>query len=192
MEPQFFKNKGELRKWFENNHDSIDVLWVGYYKKSTRKESITWDQSVEVAICFGWIDGIRKSIDDQCYKIRFTPRNPRSSWSHKNTKTAEEMIKKGRMLAPGMKAFEHRREDTTGIYSYEQEMVDFNKEFETTFRKNQKAWLFFNSQPAYYRKITIRWVMSAKQDKTRRNRLETLISDSENQLKIKPLRRNND
>ncbi len=96
------------------------------------------------------------------------------------------------MQAPGMKAFEQRREDKIGIYSYEQEILDFKKDFETTFRKNKKAWLFFNSQPPYYRKTTIRWVMSAKQDKTRRNRLETLISDSENQQKIKPLRRNND
>lgn len=192
MEPQFFKTKGELRKWFENNHDGIDVLWVGYYKKSTQKESITWDQSVEVAICFGWIDGIRKSIDDQCYKIRFTPRKPRSSWSLKNTKTAREMIKKGLMQTPGMEAFELRREDKTGTYSYEQEIVDFNMSFETIFKRNKKAWLFFNSQPAYYRKITIHWVMSAKLDKTRRNRLETLISDSGNHQKIKPLRRNND
>lgn len=188
MEVQFFKNQSALRSWFEKNHNNLREAWIGYYKRSTGKESINWDESVEEAICFGWIDGIRKSIDGETYKIRFTPRNPGSNWSLKNIKTAEIMIRKGRMTSAGLESFKKRQDRRSGVYSYEQEEVSFSESFEQTFRSRQKAWTFFTSQPAYYRRVTIRWVMSAKQEETRLRRLKILITDSENQVRIKPMR----
>jgi uncharacterized protein YdeI (YjbR/CyaY-like superfamily) len=190
MALQFFGTQAELRKWFDRNHDKISEIWIGYYKRSTGKESITWDESVEVAICFGWIDGIRKSIDGEAYKIRFTPRNPSSIWSVKNIRTAEKMIREGLMTPVGMELFNKRKAKRSGVYSFEQEEVAFSKTYESAFRRNKKAWSFFVSEAAYYRRTVIHWVMSAKQEKTRTKRLETLISDSENQLRIKPMRRN--
>jgi len=184
----FFRNRTELREWFAGNHDKISEAWIGYYKKNTGKESIGWEDSVEVAICFGWIDGIRKSIDPESYKIRFTPRNPRSTWSHKNIRTAEKMIREGQMTPAGRETFRNRQEAKSGVDSFEQENAGFSKPFENAFKENKKAWAFFNSQAAYYQRVTIRWVMSAKQEKTRIKRMKTLIEDSENQVRIKPMR----
>jgi uncharacterized protein YdeI (YjbR/CyaY-like superfamily) len=192
MEPKFFRTQAECREWFEKNHDIAGEAWIGYYKRSTGKESITWEQSVEVAICFGWIDGIRKSIDEQCYKIRFTPRKSRSIWSLKNINTAEKMIKEGLMLPPGKEAYKKRQDKKSGVYSFEQEKVAFSKFFESSFRKNKRAWEFFKSQAPYYQRTAIHWVMSAKKAATRNSRLYSLITDSANQVRIKPLRRNND
>lgn len=188
METKFFRNQTELREWFAGNHDKLSEAWIGYYKKNTEKESIGWDDSVEVAICFGWIDGIRKSIDTESYKIRFTPRNPRSNWSHKNIRTAEKMIREGRMTPAGMEAFRNRQEANSAADSFEKENAGFSKPFESDFKKNKKAWAFFISQAAYYRRVTARWVMSAKQEKTRIKRMKTLIEDSENQVRIKAMR----
>src|SRR5919205_1152453 len=120
MTPHFFKTPAAFRKWLAANHDKSKELWVGYYKKGSGKPSITWPESVDEALCFGWIDGIRKSIDDESYTIRFTPRRPRSIWSAVNVKRARELMETGRMHPAGLKAFEERVSERSGIYSYEQ------------------------------------------------------------------------
>lgn len=189
MNPHFFKTYNNFQTFLAKNHDKLDELWVGFYKKASGKESITWDESVEVAIIFGWIDGLRKSIDQESYTIRFTPRKQGSIWSDKNIKTANKLIEQGLMQVTGRKAFEKRKEEKSRVYSFEQSKVDFSKEFETIFKENVKAWSFFQSQAPHYQKAAQHWVMSAKQEKTRHKRLNELISDSENQRKVKPLRR---
>jgi len=134
MKLLFFKTQEDFTNWLTENHDSVSELWVGYYKKATKKASITWDESVEAAICFGWIDGLRKSIDGESYKIRFTPRKPQSIWSLKNIKTVEELMKKGLMREAGMRAYELRKEKRTGVYAYEKKEVPLSMEFETQFK----------------------------------------------------------
>ncbi|MBT29597.1 MAG: bacteriocin-protection protein [Thalassobius sp.] len=189
MEVLFFPTPADLKKWFVENHDQLGEVWVGYYKKSVKKDSITWEESVEEAICYGWIDGIRKTIDEESYKIRFTPRKKNSIWSLKNINTVEKLIKEKRMQESGLAAYKLRKESKSGIYAFEQEKTAFSKEFESQFRQNNKAWKYFNEEAPYYKKIAIHWVMSAKQEKTRIKRLETLIEDSENHLRIKSQRR---
>ena len=191
MNPLFFTTQSEFRKWLEKNHKKEKELWVGYYKKETGKSSITWPQSVEEALCFGWIDGIRKSVDDRSYTIRFTPRNPKSIWSKKNINTIREMIRQGRMMPAGMEAFENLDEKKLQIYSSEQRIVQLKREYEVIFQKNKKAWNFFQSQVPSYQKLVIHWVMSAKQEETRLKRLGILIDDSTEGKKIGLLRRNN-
>jgi len=189
MELLFFKTQEDFANWLEKNHDSVRELWVGYYKKATKKASITWDESVEAAIRFGWIDGLRKSIDGESYKIRFTPRKPQSIWSLKNIKTVEGLIEKDLMCEPGMQAYKLRKEKKTGVYAYEKEEVPLSTEFETQFKKHEKAWAFFTSQAPSYQRTATHWVMSAKQEKTQHKRLNDLIESSENELRAKPFRR---
>jgi uncharacterized protein YdeI (YjbR/CyaY-like superfamily) len=188
MNPAFFENQSDLRKWFEENHEKIKELWVGYHKKASGKPSITWPQSVDEALCFGWIDGIRKSINETSYKIRFTPRKPKSIWSNVNINKVEELKKLDLMRPAGLAIYEKREEKNSGIYSFEKKLIKFEEEYEIKFQKNKKAWKFFKSQVPSYQKPAINWVMSAKQESTRMSRLSTLISDSEAGTKIKPLR----
>ena len=192
MIPLFFKNPASLRSWFEKNHENAKELWIGYYKKSSGKESMTWMESVEVAICFGWIDGIRVSVDEDSYANRFTPRKHKSSWSLRNIKTANKLVAEGKMHPAGMKAFQRRSEQNSEVYSFEQQKIALSDEFEQLFMKNIRAWTFYTSQPPSYRRTSAYWIMSAKQEKTRLKRLNDLIIDSENGRKIKPLRRKND
>ncbi len=187
----FFKSPSDLRSWFEKNHEKSDELWVGYYKRATGKESLTWNESVEEALCFGWIDGIRMSVDEASYTIRFTRRKLKSTWSRKNISTAEKLISVGKMKPSGLAAFQKRKEDNSGIYSFEQEKIALSSEFEHLLKENTNAWTFFSSQAAYYQRTVTYWIMSAKQEKTRLKRLLELIADSENKQKIKPLRRTN-
>lgn len=189
MKPSFFKTYNDFRNFLAKNHDKLDELWVGFYKKGTGRESITWNESVEAAISFGWIDGLRRSINEESYTIRFTPRRPKSIWSNKNIKTAKELIAQGRMQPAGMKVFENRNEEKSGVYSFEQSKVAFSKAFESTLKENKKAWSFFQSQAPYYQRTAKHWVMNAMQEKTRIKRLHQLIRDSENKRKVKPLRR---
>ena len=189
MKPIFFVNTSELRKWLEKNHDKEKELLVGYYKKSTGKPSITWSESVDQALCFGWIDGIRKSLDETSYTNRFTPRRPGSIWSAINIKKVEELIKKGLMHPAGLEAFNKRDEKKSHIYSYERNIAQLDKNSEKLFKQNKKAWKFFQSQPPSYQKPVISWVMSAKHDETKQKRLTTLIKDSEEGQRIKQLRR---
>lgn len=142
MSPEFFKSKKELRKWFEKNHKKLTEQWIGFYKTASGKESITWSESVDEAICFGWIDGIRKSINDESYMIRFTPRKPSSTWSAVNIKKVEELTKLGLMKPEGIAAYKKMKDDNSKIYAYEQKEIALDKKFETLIKANKKAWKY--------------------------------------------------
>ncbi|NUQ26738.1 MAG: YdeI/OmpD-associated family protein [Saprospiraceae bacterium] len=189
MSPIFFSHQSAFRTWLEANHDQATELLVGYYKVASGKPSMTWSESVDQALCFGWIDGIRRSIDEESYCIRFTPRKPRSIWSAVNIKKVEELTQQGLMRPAGIAAFAKRSAANSEIYSYENELNTFEIEMEEAFKADEKAWEFFQSQAPYYKKAAINWVMSAKQAVTRQKRLEELIADSTAGLKIKQLRR---
>ena len=171
----FFETAADFRKWLEKNHQTESELLVGFYKVGTRKPSITWSESVDEAICFGWIDGIRKSVDDECYTIRFTPRNPKSNWSAVNIKKVEEMIRLGKMAPAGLVAFEKRSEARSVLYSYENKPEQFSPELEARFKESDVAWDFFSRQPQSYKRTTMFYVMSAKQEATRFSRLVKLM-----------------
>lgn len=188
MKPKFFKNRNELRKWFEKNHDKEKEIWVGFYKKDSGKANFTWSQSVDQALCFGWIDGIRKSIDEDRYMIRFTPRNPKSNWSAINIKKIKELTKLGLMHPAGIEAFKKREDKRSEVYSFEQDKVKLSKKYELIFKSDKKAWEFFQSLPPSTKKPSIWWVMSAKKEETQLRRLDILIKSSEEGEKVPPLR----
>ena len=188
MTPTYFATQQDFRNWLEKNHEKETELLVGFYKVDSGKPSITWPQSVDQALCFGWIDGIRKSVDSESYCIRFTPRKPKSTWSAINIQKVEVMNKLGLMFPAGLAAFEKRKEQKSAIYSYENKPEKLTSEYELAFKAHPKAWANFQSQPPSYQRTAIYWVMSAKQEPTRQKRLNELISDSEDKLKIKPLR----
>ncbi|MCX6167981.1 MAG: YdeI/OmpD-associated family protein [Ignavibacteriales bacterium] len=190
MEPIFFADQSELRKWFEKNHLKEKELLLGYFKKSSGRQSVTWPESVDQALCFGWIDGIRKSIDDLSYTIRFTPRNPKSIWSAINIKKVENLTSLGLMKPAGIAAFNKLDLTKSKIYSFEQNNVKLTKAYENIFKQNNKAWIFFSEQVPSYRRPAIHWVNSAKLEETRLRRLNILITDSFNKQKIAPLRWN--
>jgi len=176
MKPKFFPSPTAFRAWLERHHADGEALWVGYYKKGTGKPSITWPESVDEVLCFGWIDGIRKSIDADRYMIRFTPRKLGSVWSSINIKRAEALIAEGRMRPAGLKAYEARKENRSGIYSYEQRSVDLPESYEKLLKKNKPAWRFFQVQRPSFRKMVYWWIVSAKKEETRLKRLERLIT----------------
>lgn len=178
MEVHFFDVAG-FRKWLEKNHEKATEIYIGFYKKNTGKERMDWSQAVDQAICFGWIDGVRKSIDGESYCNRFTPRKPTSNWSNINIRKVEELTKKGLMKPAGIAAFEKRKPEKTGIYSFENEAKSLAPEYEKHFRANKKAWDFFSAQPPGNQKLNIHRIMSAKQEKTQWSRLEKLIAASE-------------
>jgi uncharacterized protein YdeI (YjbR/CyaY-like superfamily) len=180
VKPSFFPTPADFRAWLERNHETAPELLVGFYKKSSGRPSITWPESVDEALCFGWIDGIRRTIDEASYTIRFTPRRPRSTWSAVNLKRVEELLKLGRMRPAGIRVFEARDPKRAGTYSYEQrqEELKLTPAYEKTLRANAKAWAFFQTQAPYYRRIITRWVMSAKKEETQLKRLSRLIGDS--------------
>jgi uncharacterized protein YdeI (YjbR/CyaY-like superfamily) len=188
MKATFFRTQSDFASWLERNHDTAKELWVGYHKKSTGHPSITWPESVDMALCFGWVDSVRKGIDEDRYMNRFTPRRPGSNWSARNIKRVEELIELGLMRPAGLKAFEERREDRSAIYSYEQRhLATLDEDYEQQFRRNKKAWAFFQSCTPSYRQMAIYWVMTAKRHETRRRRLATLIEDSAKGQTIPPL-----
>jgi uncharacterized protein YdeI (YjbR/CyaY-like superfamily) len=190
LQPIYFATPALFRAWLEEHHDTVRELWVGFHKKGSGRPSITWPEAVDQALCFGWIDGVRKSVDAASYTIRFTPRKPRSTWSAVNLGRVAELTSQGLMQPAGLKAFAERVEEKTGIYSYEQRAAAaLDAELEALFRANKQAWDFFQSQPAGYRKTAIWWVVSAKKDDTRRKRLATLIDDCEHGRSIAQLRR---
>jgi uncharacterized protein YdeI (YjbR/CyaY-like superfamily) len=174
----FFETPDDWRAWLEEHHDSSRELVVGFWKTGSGKPSITWPESVDEALCFGWIDGVRRSLDEDSYTIRFTPRKPRSAWSAVNVRRAQELIARGRMHPAGLRAFGARADDRTAIYSYEQRKTDLDGEYAERLRSNRRAWEFFQSRPPSYRKAAAWWVTSAKQEATRLRRLATLIDDS--------------
>jgi uncharacterized protein YdeI (YjbR/CyaY-like superfamily) len=187
--PTFFTTPADFRRWLAKHHDSQDMLWVGFYKKGTGRPTITWPESVDEALCFGWIDGIRRSLDEEAYTIRFTPRRPRSHWSRVNLERVTALIEEGRMKAAGMAAYEARDPENSGRYSYERARARLSAEQERELRRDAKAWAFWKAQPPGYRKQATMWVVSAKRDETRARRLATLIQDSAAGLRIKQLRR---
>jgi uncharacterized protein YdeI (YjbR/CyaY-like superfamily) len=178
MTPKFFPTPSAFRKWLAANHAKSKELWVGFYKKDSGKPSITWPESVEEALCFGWIDGLRKTIDEDSYKIRFSPRKPTSIWSAVNIRNVERLTKEKRMQPAGLKAYQARKEYRSGIYSYEQRPAELVEPYASKLKNNKAAWKFFQSQPPYYRKTMTWWIVSAKQEETRIKRLEQLIEVS--------------
>ncbi|MBW2998905.1 YdeI/OmpD-associated family protein [Candidatus Woesearchaeota archaeon] len=186
----FFKTPNDLRNWFEKNHETAKELFVGYYKVHTKRKSITWSQSVDEAICFGWIDGIRKKIDEDSYQIRFTPRNPKSIWSTVNIKKFKNLKKLGLIKQKGLEAFSKKIEEKSMIYSYERNNVKLSKEFENEIKKNKLAWDYFSNLAASYKKASIHWIMSAKRLETQKKRLQILIESSAQNKKVPPLRIN--
>ena len=181
---KYFHNQNEFRKWLEKNHNKVDEIFIGFYKVHTKKKSITYSQALDEALCFGWIDGIRKNIDDERYQIRFTPRRKTSKWSNVNVKKAKELIKSGKMKSAGLKEFENRKKYKTAKYSYEERIEKLSPEYEMKFKSNKNAWEFFQNQAPYYKRIISFWVMSAKKYETRQRRLNVLIDDCEKQRKI--------
>ena len=175
MEPRFFRTPADFRKWLAKNHLTADELLVGFYKKVSAKPSITWPESVDEALCAGWIDGIRRRIDEESYSIRFTPRRQGSIWSLINTRRVEVLTGDGRMLDAGLKAFAARDAKKTGVYSFEREQAKFPPAYLKALRANSRAWAFFSAQGAYYKRLATFWVTSAKQEETRRRRLAQLI-----------------
>lgn len=186
----FFASAAEFRGWLAAHHDSAAELWVGYYKKTSGRPSLTWPESVDEALCFGWIDGVRKSLGAESYVIRFTPRKRGSIWSKVNLARVEMLARDGRMHPAGLRVFESRNEKRSGLYSFEQrEAATLRSSELKTFRADAGAWRFFQSQPPGYRKTATWWVVSAKRPETRARRLATLIKDSAAGLRIAPLRR---
>ena len=178
MTQTFFAKQSDFRKWLKKNHKKETELVVGFYKVGSGKPSMTWSQSVDEALCFGWIDGVRKSIDEESYQIRFTRRKPASIWSAINIKKIAELTEKGLMQPEGLASFEKRKEEKSKIYSYENEEAKFTQDFVKQFKANKKAWKYFQSIAPSYRKVSTHWVMSAKQESTKRKRLNELIADS--------------
>jgi uncharacterized protein YdeI (YjbR/CyaY-like superfamily) len=183
--PTFFPTPADFRAWLEAHHDKLTEHLVGFHKKDSGKPSITWPESVEVALCFGWIDGVRKSLDETSYTIRFTPRKPTSNWSAININLVRKLTKQGLMHPAGLKAFAARSEKKSGIYAYEQrKTAHFNREKEKQFRANKPAWEFFRSQAPWYQRVTTYWAISAKREETKVKRLSELIGHSQNQRRI--------
>lgn len=173
----FFPTAADFRAWLAANHTTAADLWVGYYKKGTGRPSITWPESVDQALCFGWIDGVRKSLDGESYAIRFTPRRPGSTWSEVNLKRGFELIDAGLMQPAGLAAFGTRDDAKTGQYSYERAQP-LDPAYEAEFRADAAAWAYWQAQPPHYRQGATHWVMSAKREATRRKRLANLMADS--------------
>ena len=181
MKVKHFSTPGHFRVWLEKNHDREDELFVAYYRKETGKPSITWQESVDEALCFGWIDGVRRKIDEESYCNRFTPRREGSKWSAINTRRYDELEKAGRVHPAGRAAFERR---VASSYSFENAAKELPPEYEKTFRAKKRAWDYFSAQPPGYRKLATHYVLSAKQEETRRRRLERLIDDSAHERRL--------
>ncbi len=177
--PTFFSTQSDFRKWLEKNHGNANELLVGFYKVGSNKPSMTWSQSVDQALCFGWIDGVRKSIDQDSYCIRFTPRKSTSIWSAINIAKVEELTKQGLMQSSGLASFKKRIEKKSKIYVHENLEVKLSPDFDKQFKANKKAWNYFQTLAPSYRKLSTNWVMSAQQETTRIKRLNDLISDSQ-------------
>ena len=189
-EATFFKNQEEFRAWLHKNHQSKTSLWVGYFKKHTKLPSMTWSESVDQAICYGWIDGIRKKVNEERYKIRFTPRKTSSHWSAVNLKKIKELTEKNLMQPAGISIFEKRKESNEKNYAYEnQSKATLPSHYLEQIKANAKAWAFFENLAPSYKKQSIWWVVSAKQEKTRLKRLNVLIESSEAGLKIPQMRK---
>jgi len=178
MNPRFFKSQSEFRRWLEKNHAQETELLLGFYKKGSGKASITYPEALDEALCFGWIDGVRRSLGDDGYTIRFTPRKAKSIWSNVNVRHVERLKKEGRMAPAGLKAYELKDPKKTGIYAFENRPRELSPAYEKKFRANKKAWEFFEKQPPGYKRLMTYRVMEAKQEETRQRRLAQLIEAS--------------
>ncbi|MGE5234059.1 MAG: YdeI/OmpD-associated family protein [Acidobacteriota bacterium] len=187
--PTFFATPADLRAWFEAHHEDTPELWVGFHKRATGKPSVTWPEAVDEALCFGWIDGVRKSLGEESYMIRFTPRRARSVWSAVNLRRIEELRRLGRLRPAGLRALEERDLKRSGLYSYESRPQKLDEGLEKELRANRRAWEYFSAQPPWYRRTAAFWVMSAQREETRLRRLATLIRDCAAGRRIGPLSR---
>jgi uncharacterized protein YdeI (YjbR/CyaY-like superfamily) len=187
-DPIFFSTPAELRDWFDANHETAAELWHGSYKKATGKPTVSWSQAVDEALCVGWIDSVRYSLDAQRSAQRFTPRRKGSNWSAVNIAKVKELTAQGRMRPAGLAAFEARSEERSRVYSYEQrQLAALDPEEEAVFRANEAAWEWFQRSPRSYRQPATYWVVTAKRAETRARRLATLIEDSAAGRRIGPL-----
>ncbi len=187
--PRFFATPVDFRPWLQEHHARAAELLVGFHKAKTGKPSLTWPQSVDEALCFGWIDGVRTSLGETSYTIRFTPRKPTSHWSAVNLKRVKELVAAKRMRPAGLRAYEKRSEGTSGRYSYEQRhTIELPAAALAKLRARAKAWKYFEAQPASYRTAAKHWVMSAKKQETRDKRLAILVDSSAAARPIPPMR----
>jgi uncharacterized protein YdeI (YjbR/CyaY-like superfamily) len=184
MSAKFFSTQNDFRRWLEENHETATEIIVGYYNVKSGKGGMTWSESVDQALCFGWIDGVRRKIDEESYSNRFTPRKSKSNWSAVNIAKIKDLTKKGLMKSAGIAAFEKREDKRSAIYAYENEAKQFSGEYEKIFRSNEKGWDFFQKQANWYRKQMINWVLTAKQEATRMKRLEKLIAASADEKRV--------
>jgi uncharacterized protein YdeI (YjbR/CyaY-like superfamily) len=178
MKPRYFKSQADFRRWLEAHHASAPELLVGFWKKDSGKGGLGYKEAVDEALCFGWIDGIKKRVDDSSYTHRFTPRRRGSIWSAINLKRMKELIASGLVSKAGLETYEGRDPKKAGLYSFENRPQAFDPAIEKTFRANARAWTFFLAQPPGYRKVCIFFVMSAKKEETRLRRLEVLMNAS--------------
>ena len=182
--PVFFRGAADFRRWLHKHHDRAPEVFVGFYKKDSGKKGITYREALDEALCFGWIDGVRRRVDESSYTNRFSPRTKRSIWSAVNIERVGELRKLGRMAAPGERAFEGRDEARAKQYSYERETCELAPAYQKRFKQQPDAWTFFQAQPPYYRRVASWYVMGAKKEETRLRRLERLIADSKKARRI--------
>ena len=187
MQLTFFETPSKFRAWLQKHHKTADELWVGFYKKATGKPTINWQEAVDEALCFGWIDGIRKRVDADSYTNRFTPRRRGSSWSAINTRRAAELLKAGRMRAAGRAAFDARDTKKTEAIKSARSSPRLERSLQAQFKANQAAWAFFAAQPPGYRRMAIWFVMSARRDETRAKRLGQLVAISASKRRLEPM-----
>jgi uncharacterized protein YdeI (YjbR/CyaY-like superfamily) len=178
MKPKFFSTPAEFREWLEQNHDKASELLIGFHRKASGKKSITYNEALDEALCFGWIDGVRRKLNETSYVQRFSPRKPRSIWSLVNVGHVERLKQEGRMHASGLEVYARRDPKRTGIYAFENRPHQLSPAYEKRFRENKKAWEFFEAQPPYYKRVTIFRIMNAKKEETQIRRLEELIACS--------------
>lgn len=184
MTPKFFPTQNDFREWLAENYKTETEIIVGFYNVKSGKRTMTWSEAVDQALCFGWIDGVRRKVDEESYSNRFTPRRANSNWSAVNIEKVRVLTEKGLMKPAGIAAFEKRKEEKSAIYAYENELKQFSDEFEKQFQSNEKAWEFFEKQANWYKKQMINWVMTAKQTATREKRLEKLIAASNDEKRL--------
>ena len=184
----YFESPAELRDWFEANHTTADDLWIGHHRKATGKPSLTWSQTVDEALCVGWIDSVRVGVDETRFIQRFTPRRKGSTWSAVNVAKVESLRAEGRMRPAGLAAFEARTAANTAIYSYERAAASFTEVELARLRANASAWADWEARPPSYRRAVTHWVTSAKGEATRERRLTTIIEDSAAGRKVQPMR----
>lgn len=186
----FFSTADEFGLWLDQHHHKLTEQWIGFYKVKSGIPSMTWSESVDQALCYGWIDGLRKTIDETSYKIRFTPRKPKSHWSTVNLEKMKHLLAADLVTPAGLAIYEQRDKKNAQRASFEQKDVKLPKDYEAQLKANEPAWVFFNELPPSTKKPTIWWVISAKQEATRQRRLKQLIACSANGERIPPLKWN--